>query len=46
MAASSLQQAREQMDDIDRYLHGQDFEVARVLLKSADPVEGLWDIEA
>ncbi len=46
VAASSLQQAREQMDDIDRFLHGQDFEVARVLLKSADPVEGLWDIEA
>jgi len=46
VAASSLQQAREQLDDIDRFLHGQEFDVARVLLKSADPVGGLWDIEA
>ena len=44
VAASSLQQARERLDDIDRFLHGQQFEVARVLLKTADPVDTLWDI--
>jgi uncharacterized protein YlxP (DUF503 family) len=46
VAASSLQQAREQLDEIDRFLHGQPFEVTRVLLKTADPVDTLWDIEA
>ena len=46
LAASSLQQARERIDDIDRYLHGQDFEVARILLKAADPVDTLWDIDS
>jgi uncharacterized protein len=45
LAASSLQQARERLDDIDRYLHGQAFEVARVLLKTADPVDTLWDAD-
>jgi uncharacterized protein YlxP (DUF503 family) len=45
VAASSLQQAREQLDDIDRFMHGQDFQVARTLLKEADPVDGLWDID-
>jgi uncharacterized protein YlxP (DUF503 family) len=44
LAASSLQQARERLDDIDRYLHGREFEVARVLLKSADPVAARWDV--
>jgi uncharacterized protein YlxP (DUF503 family) len=44
LAASSLQQARERIDDIDRYLHGREFEVARVLLRSADPVAAQWDI--
>jgi uncharacterized protein YlxP (DUF503 family) len=43
LAASSLQQARERLDDIDRYLHAQDFEVARVLVKTTDTVETLWD---
>jgi uncharacterized protein YlxP (DUF503 family) len=46
LAASSLQQARERLDDIDRYLHGQEFEVSRVLLKTTDPVEVLWDIDS
>jgi uncharacterized protein YlxP (DUF503 family) len=45
VAASSLQQARERLDDIDRYLHGQEFEVARVLLKTVDPVDGLWEVD-
>ncbi len=44
-AASSLQQTRERLDDIDRYLHGREFEVARVLLKAADPVDTVWDID-
>jgi len=46
LAASSLQQARERLDDVDRYLHGQQFEVVRVLLKSADQVDVLWDIDS
>ena len=45
LAASSLQQTRERLDDIDRYLHAQDFEVARVLLKTADPVDTVWDFD-
>ena len=44
-AASSLQQAAERLDDIDRYLHAQGFEVSRVLLKSTDTVGTLWDID-
>ncbi len=46
LAASSLQQARERLDDIERYLHGRDFEVSRLLLKTIDPVDGLWDIDS
>ena len=46
IAASSLQQARERLDDIDRYLHAQEYEVARVLLKTCDPVEAVWDIDS
>ena len=46
IAASSLQQTRERLDDIDRYLHAQDFEVARVLLKTADPVDTVWDFDS
>ena len=46
LAASSMQQARERLDDIDRYLHGQDFEVARTLIKTTDTVESLWDIDS
>ena len=34
LAASSLQQASEQVDDLDRYLHAQSFEVSRVIIKS------------
>lgn len=46
IAASSLRQAGERLDDIDRYLHGREFEVARVLLKSADPVDLVWDFDS
>jgi uncharacterized protein YlxP (DUF503 family) len=45
LAASSLQQASQQMDEIDRYLHSQEFEVSRVLVKSTDTVAALWDID-
>jgi uncharacterized protein YlxP (DUF503 family) len=45
VAASGLQQARERLDDIDRYLHARPYEVARVLLKTADPVDTVWDID-
>jgi uncharacterized protein YlxP (DUF503 family) len=46
LAASSLQQTRERLDDIDRYLHAQAFEVARVLVKTADPVDVIWDFDS
>jgi uncharacterized protein YlxP (DUF503 family) len=46
LAASSLQQARERLDDIDRYLHGRDYDVARVLLKTVDTVETVWDFDS
>jgi uncharacterized protein YlxP (DUF503 family) len=45
VAASSLQQTRERLDDIERYLYGREYEVARVLLKTADPVDTIWDID-
>lgn len=45
LAASSLQQARECLDDIERHLYGQDYEVARVLLKTIDRVDTVWDID-
>jgi uncharacterized protein len=45
LAASSLQQTRERLDDIDRYVHGREFDVARVLLKTADPVDTVWDFD-
>jgi len=46
LAASSLQQGRERLDDIDRYLHGHDYEVARVLLKTTDTLESLWEYDS
>jgi len=45
LAASSLQQATQQIDEVDRYLHAQDFEVSRVIIKSTDTVDTLWDID-
>jgi uncharacterized protein YlxP (DUF503 family) len=45
LAASSPGQAGERVDEIERYLFGREFEVARVLLKAVDPVETLWDID-
>lgn len=45
IASSSLQQARERLDDIDRYLHAHDYDVVRVLLKTADSVGTVWDID-
>jgi uncharacterized protein YlxP (DUF503 family) len=46
IAASSLQQTRERLDDIDRYMHAQAFEVARVLLKTTDTVDTVWDFDS
>jgi hypothetical protein len=46
VATSSLQQARERLDDIDRYLHGREYDVSRVLLKTADTVETVWDFDS
>jgi uncharacterized protein YlxP (DUF503 family) len=45
-AASSLAQARERVDEIERYLHGREYEVARTLLKTAEPVRSVWDIDS
>ena len=42
LAASSLSQARDRLDEVDRHLNGQEFEVSRVLFKTADPVDVLW----
>jgi uncharacterized protein YlxP (DUF503 family) len=42
LAASSPSQGRERLDDIDRYLHAQEYEVSRVSLKTVDPVDSLW----
>jgi uncharacterized protein YlxP (DUF503 family) len=46
IAASSLQQTRERLDDIDRYLNAREFEVARVLLKTADTVDTVWEFDS
>ncbi len=43
LAASSAAQAHERIDEIDRYLHGQEFEVAQVIRKGVDSVEAEWD---
>ena len=43
LAASSAGQAHERIDDIDRYLHGQEFEVAQVVRKTVAAVESEWD---
>ena len=42
LAASSSRQGQERLDDVDRYLHGREYEVARVLVKSVDPLETTW----
>ncbi len=42
-AASSLAQARERLDEIDRYLHTREFEVARTEIKATESVRALWD---
>jgi uncharacterized protein YlxP (DUF503 family) len=44
-ATSSLALVRERLDEIERYLHGREFEVSRTLLKTAEPVGTLWDID-
>jgi uncharacterized protein YlxP (DUF503 family) len=43
IATSSAQQARERLDEIDRYLHAQDYEVT-MLRKDVDAVETTWDV--
>ena len=44
LAASSGRQAGETIDEIERFLHGGDeYEVSRVIVKSVDPVDELWD---
>ena len=45
LAASSLENTRERVDDLDRYLQSREVEVSRVLLKTSEPVDGLWDID-
>jgi uncharacterized protein YlxP (DUF503 family) len=46
LAASSAGQATERLDDIDRYLHGREFEVSRVLVKNIEAVKDLWDFDS
>ncbi len=43
LAASSAQQARERLDDIDRYVHGQEYEVS-LIRKTVETVEATWDV--
>lgn len=43
-AASSLEQARARVEEIERYLHSREFDVARTRLKAAESVGTLWDI--
>lgn len=45
-AASSLSQARERLDEIERYLHSREFEVSRTFVKVAEPVRALWDFDS
>ena len=45
-AASSLTQARDRLDEIERYLNGREYEVSRTLLKTAEPVRSVWDIDS
>lgn len=47
IASSSLAHARERLDEIDRYIHAREYEytVARVLLKTTDRVDAVWDID-
>jgi len=46
VASSSLQAGRERLDEIDRYLHGREYEVSRTLLNTIDPIDTLWDIDS
>jgi uncharacterized protein YlxP (DUF503 family) len=46
VAASSLQQGSERLDDIDRYLHSREFEVERTVVKSVDPIGAVWDADS
>ncbi len=43
VAASSLGQAAERLDEIERYLQSREFEVSRTLVRAVDAVEALWD---
>ena len=45
-AASSLAQARERVDEIERYLHSREFQVTRTFVKTAEPVRALWDFDS
>jgi uncharacterized protein YlxP (DUF503 family) len=45
-AASSLAQARERVDEIERYLHSREFEVSRTFVKAAESVRALWDFDS
>ena len=46
LAASSLPQARERLDEIDRYLHGREFEVSRILRQDGRTRWTLWDFDS
>jgi len=45
LAASSLEQARTRLDEVERHLATHQVEPARILLKTVDTVETLWDID-
>lgn len=45
IAAPSSTQAGERLEEIERYLHGREYEVSRTVLRTVDTVESLWDID-
>jgi len=45
LAASSLAQARQRLDEIERYLHGREFEVARTIVRTVESAEALCDAD-
>lgn len=45
VAASSPAQAGERLDEVERYLRSREYEVSRILVRSVDTVESLWDVD-
>lgn len=46
LAASSAAMAHQRLDEIDRYLHAQAYDVTATHIKSVDAVEALWESDS